>query len=245
MQNTHPTPLSFLIQPAESRICFPGSGFMAQLTYFTSVVLSFLNSSLSFAFTLILKKHTHEGSFLSALGAVWGHSFMESCQLLWCLLHENLSALICLQCPDRFPLLDYHLATWRRLVSHIDILSKRSANCELEESLQLHQEMDQLGLIIIVLRYMPVFYCYLVPSLGRMKAALNCNTGACCWGSYFTNVEQGYLGKTKEMKTCFDSFTLCVKPLAWGTSCSPVDCLLLTFLYSENLGCLLTSLVFC
>lgn len=66
------------------------------------------------------------------------------------------SAVIYLQCPDHFPLLVCHLATWRRFVSHIDILSIRSANCKLEESLPLHQEMDQLGLIMTALRYMPV-----------------------------------------------------------------------------------------
>lgn len=48
--------------------------------------------------------------------------------------HEKngLSALIYLQCADHFPLLDYHLATWRRLVRHINIMLIRSANCELK-----------------------------------------------------------------------------------------------------------------
>lgn len=41
---------------------------------------------------------------------------------------RQLSALIYLQCADHFPLFDFHLATWRRLVSHINIIPIRSAN---------------------------------------------------------------------------------------------------------------------
>lgn len=175
----------------------------------------------------------------------WGlshldHSFTGNFWLLWCLLHENLSALIYLQCADHFPLLDYHPATWRRLVLHITIISLSSANCKLEE------RFIKKGTSSV---WYWLFWdmCqdhFLIPSLGRMKPALNWNISTCSWGSYSTNAEGGYLGKTKELKMCFDSFTLCVMPLAWGTLCSPLDYLLLTFLYSENLGCLLTSLCF-
>lgn len=69
------------------------------------------------------------GSFFSALRTVSLRSFFYGrlCCLLWCLLHGNL------QCTDCFPLLDYHLTTWRRCVSHNNIISVRPANRKLEK----------------------------------------------------------------------------------------------------------------
>lgn len=136
-----------------------------------------------------------------------------------------------------FPLLDYHLTTWRRLVLRINTVSVRSAN--LEE--RFIRKCINSSLVLIVLRYMPVFWCFLILSLGRMKPALICNTSTCCWGSYSTNAEEGYLGKMKEMKTCFDSFALCVPQgprvlLSW---LSGVD---IPLLWEPR--CLLTSLCF-
>lgn len=53
---------------------------------------------------------------------------------------------------------------------------------------------------------MPAFKGFLVRSLGRMKPALCCDTGAHSHGSYCADSGEGYFGKTKEMKKCFDSF---------------------------------------
>lgn len=90
--NTHPASLGLLTHPAQSDVCFLGSGFVAQLIDFIRLVLLyFLNYRLSFAFELLSKKHVPEG--VSPLPWRLSHLdqyFMEDCCLLWCLLHENL-----------------------------------------------------------------------------------------------------------------------------------------------------------